>query len=322
MLFTGVWSSEHVSRMKRSRRAIHSYTRAQLEAFIKRTQAYVRECRRCFGARASSRALIECLEAAETVPAGEQLLVRKCFIVDLFSHYEKTFPAFDELPQHALLVLPRRRLSVEVYQVDAVMYETMCTLFNEGRRQLIEFDRGRSPKKILKTCRAHYYAAITFAVSFVESYLNGIATDHFIENREILSDADKELLTESDFSKGGRRYLSIRQKALQYPRIICSEKHPPLQESNCPELEFFLTVAKAARDAFMHPTAWSPTESTGLSKEEQLLHAQDLSTLERIVDNAVGLVRRLESTIHGNDDRLSWLMNRSDDGFFPDEAFR
>jgi hypothetical protein len=55
-------------------------------------------------------------------------------------------------------------------------------------------------------------------------------------------------------------------------------------------------------------------------KENQFFSI-DLHRVESIVDAAIGLVRKLEISIWGNDKRLFWLHCTGEDGSFPDAVF-
>jgi hypothetical protein len=51
-----------------------------------------------------------------------------------------------------------------------------------------------------------------------------------------------------------------------------------------------------------------------------LYYGVTLSEVEQIVDSCIEL-RKLERTIRGDNSRLTWLFNRSADGFFPAQVF-
>jgi hypothetical protein len=151
-------------------------------------------------------------------------------------------------------------------------------------------------------------------------YLNGIASDHYLKNEKRLTTEEKQTLTEWDSKNNRPKHLSLREKALKYPRMILGVEHPPLQENNCPELGFIIGKAKALRDAIVHPAARREDSEYG-SDKRQLVYLIEYDEVEQVVDNAIRLVRKIETKVYGNTDRLLWLKGRGDDGQFPDDTF-
>ena len=97
--------------------------------------------------------------------------------------------------------------------------------------------------------------------------------------------------------------ISFRDKAIKYPKIILGTEHPPLQESNCPELEFVLTKAKIFRDSIVHASP-SFHISDFVPKKENILYELTIEDVEAIVDNTIELVKKIEIIICNNHDRL------------------
>lgn len=54
---------------------------------------------------------------------------------------------------------------------------------------------------------------------------------------------------------------------------------------------------------------------------EGLSYLIEYDEVEQVVDNAIRLVRKIETKVYGNTDRLLWLKGRGDDGQFPDDSF-
>lgn len=172
-------------------------------------------------------------EQARAVP-GKDFLLPKFLIKEYFLSYGKVFPGFDVLPEHASIGFHdgtgRKSVGeIEVYLLEAKLYEDMCGLFNLAKEIAGKVDahkQGKSKtdsKKLEACCRA----TATSAFYFVESYLNGLAYDHYVTHMKSLDVKSNQILTEWDIQKNCPCYLSLREKILQYPRIILGSTHPP-----------------------------------------------------------------------------------------------
>jgi hypothetical protein len=64
-----------------------------------------------------------------------------------------------------------------------------------------------------------------------------------------------------------------------------------------------------------------PNFKTHDTEKERVIFRIDFQDATRIVDTVIALVRKLETTIYGNADRLYWLSDRDTNGCFPDEVF-
>jgi hypothetical protein len=82
----------------------------------------------------------------------------------------------------------------------------------------------------------------------------------------------------------------LRDKHLKYPRIVAGLDHPPLQES---EFGLIVQQAKEIRDAVVHASP-APIPGTQTLRKETAAFDIEPSLVERIVDGAVTLVRKLE----------------------------
>ena len=180
--------------------------------------------------------------------------------------------------------------------------------------------RPESTKMMVKESNGLKHACVTAAFYFAEAYLNGIAFDFYVDNEKSLSEKEVELLTEWDARKKRPRHLGLRDKFLQYSRIITKSQQPPLREDNCPELEFFLTRAKLLRDSVVHA---SPKLEPDLFEpiKEKSFHNPQMTACEEVVDKTIVLVRKVEVTVRGNDGRLDWLKDRGAEGFFDESVF-
>ena len=161
------------------------------------------------------------------------------------------------------------------------------------------------------------------AFNTIEAYLNGIAFDFLETNEGQFDQSAESLLREWDAVKERPRYLSLRDKMLQYPKIVIKAAHPPLHEDNCLELKFVVESAKKFRDAIVHPSP-APHALTGELDKEIAVHNVDFETVARIVDATIALIRKVDRIAYGSnsDERLrNWLRDRSPNGTFADTVF-
>lgn len=126
------------------------------------------------------------------------------------------------------------------------------------------------------------------------------------------------LLTEWDPSRNRSRFISTRDKLIQYPRILTGQEFPPLDENNCAELQFFVTVAKDFRDAIVHASA-SLDPKEDYPKKELLIAGIKHLEVAKIVDAAISLVRKIDMLVKGREPK--WLHDREERGTFSDAVF-
>jgi hypothetical protein len=196
----------------------------------------------------------------------------------------------------------------------------VCVLFNLAKEYHEKLEKGSESKKNSKTSDALCRSTIVTACYVIEAYLNGIAFDYYWANSSQLSDKKKILLTEWDHVEGRSRHISLREKALQYPRIIMGANHPPLQESNCPELAFVLERAKLMRDSIVHATPKLDFNTFEAEKEREI-YAIELKDVELTINNCIVLIEKFEMAIRNNTDRLWWLHHPESNGYFSESVF-
>ena len=236
-------------------------------------------------------------------------------------------PGTEKIPSHARIRFDfgdlEPRGHSEVRLLEATAYEDMAALCNLALCQSINSDgncAGSFSRTNTKILHALCRGMIATSVYFVEAYLNGIASDHLNSNDNALSPHERSVLRDWDEKRNRPCYLSIREKLIQYQRILLRAPHAPLQENNTPEIARFLQIVDQIRNPLAHPSPQSDVAS-GRPEKELAYYAINLVTACDAVDCAVTLVAKLENRIFGNNDRIHWLFSRGNDGFFPSKAF-
>ncbi len=306
---------------------IQTVNKKELEELIQDIKRRNSELSTHFGCKVSFSKLIqyhqkiikEASEIKESFP-----LLPKFFLESIFSNYNRVVPNFDRLPRHASIGLDIKGEfidnGIEIYLLETVLYENMCTLFNQAHKYNQHMIKWRSSTKVeVKTAASLNRATILAAMNFLESYLNGIAFDYTYSNSEI-DEKDLMLLTEWDYSKEKEKYVSLRDKILYYPKIIGKKAHPPLQESNCPEIEYILKKSKSIRDSVVHASPHFDKASSFPMKQQYVFRIS-FNDVELTVDNVIAVVRKIEIAIFGNDERIPWLFSRGEDKQFADSVF-
>jgi len=298
----------------------------ELKALISKLRLVVSTMREEFGVCASRSELLEFMAWLER----DTLRGQVCYLPKgTLSEYLSLYDAMD-FPEHARISVDWSGVGVdypgkfEVRLLEASLFEDMCAIFNCCREADAQAPRdlpfSELKRKIaVKRHAALKRAAMSAAFYFVEGYINGLATDFMHKNGSSLSDKEKMLLTEWDASKNRYKSVSTRDKLVQYPRIITRAQFPPLDENNCPELAYFVTTAKEFRDAVVHASA-SLDPLQDYPRKETLFIRLNQREVEKVVDTAVALVRRIEILVHGN--CRTWLKDRDVmAGSFPDSVF-
>ncbi len=233
------------------------------------------------------------------------------------------------LPPHARISIDPRCLGrdypggFEIRLLEASLFEDMCALFNECLASIKALPSSKSRgsidwKRAAKKHAALARATVSAAFYFVEAFINCAAADHVYLNGKMLSEKDRALLTEWDETRKRSKFISTRDKLVQYPRIITGATFPPIDENNCPELDFFVTTAKDFRDAIVHASV-SSDPGNDSPKKEHLFMGLKQSEVEKIVDAAIILAGKVGTAISGRPP--AWLHQRDETGFFPDRVF-
>ena len=312
-------------RFRQRQQQIENSTKSELRELIGEWREVGRIYRERYRPRVPDSELFRRLDDIESAPKGIAW-IKKSDVTRLFD-CDHWFPRLGVLPGHANLAINPIDVenvpggSSETRVVETTLFEDACALFNqvcycEAERKKIT----APPKTIVKTSMALNHATIVAALNFVEAYLNGLAADHFADNEGTLDQETKDVLADWDSARRRPKYLSLRDKALQYPRTILGLEHPPLQENNCPELAFVTSTARNIRDAIVHPSA--VPDKGPFNPRENLLYSITFGDVEKVVDSAVALVRKIRGVIYPDGPVLiDWLQDRGEDGMFDESVF-
>jgi hypothetical protein len=311
------------AKMKASYDAIDRYGKSELRRKIHELERELQDLRTEFGVKATMDELVKVLQSAEAQP-GLALHIIKAALVQLIGNYEKKVPGFSIFPEHTYIQIDNGQFREEEGDFDwilqeASLYEDMCSLFNLAKERNSNLNRKRDSRNVIKTASSLARTSIVAAYNFLEAYLKGIAIDHVLLNGESLYQKTTAFLLEWDQSTKCQKFVSLRDKLLQYPKLIKNLEHPPLQETSCTEMDFVLGRGKRLRDSIVHASPLASTES----KNEPIapLFKLDFGDVEFVVDNVVRLVRKIEQVIHANDHAVVWMKDREPNGLFPDSAF-
>lgn len=309
-----------------SAKAIVHFNKNELSDFITKIKGEMSNLRKHYGVKVPNSTILELVEKAKSGPKKKLLLIPKYLLNDIFSRYTNIIPDFNEFPNHMRIgldlgVFRKKQGTVELYLLEAIIFENMCALFNLLKKYQSEKQKADASKKDIKTYNALQKSTVVFAFFFVESYLNGIAFDFYSKNEDVLDYKTKALLTEWDSEKNRRLNLSLKEKILKYPRIIKGLEHPPVQESNSIEFDFIVNTAKLFRDSIVHASPKFDLEKYDPVKEK-LFFDMTIDDVEQTVDYSIRLVERIEKEISGTTDRLWWLCKRGRNGAFPESAFK
>jgi hypothetical protein len=302
-----------------------SKSKKHLQSLARTLREKIRTLRERLEILATDDDLLSFLSNVEKGPEGELVWVPVDFLSKLSRVYERL-----QMPAHWRVGIDpqgsRPPNSIfETRALEVTLFEDVCALFNLTKRQADALGGRPFPKEALKTLNALLRSTSLFVFFFVESYLNGIAYDHFIRSGDSLNEDEIELLAEWSISQNKVRQKTTRDKLLQYPKIITGAKHPLLQESNCPELKIIVESAKHIRDAIVHGSPF-PRMDARQNREnwldkETLIYTLTLAQVEQIVDAAIVPVRKIHTLI-GKAPQLDWLKDRDkESALFPSSTF-
>jgi hypothetical protein len=306
-----------------SRKNIKSASKRELRGFINNITREIDNLRHEFGIKEENREFVDLLKRARAA-GNKAYLVPKYSIAAACKHYERVFPRYSDIPDHANIEIDVGNFrsepgTIEVHLLEAVLYENMSALFNLSRKSHLEIT-AKTSKKMIKTDSALCRATVLACFVFLESYLNGIAFDFYIRNKSNMSDEQKSILTEWDYKKGRAKYVSLREKLLHYPQILCGVRHPPFQEDNCTDLAFIVRRAKMLRDSIVHAAPAEPIENYKPDKQSPVFTIE-YAEVEDVADAVIRLVKLIENRVHGGLNQIDWLHERNTRGYFPDGVF-
>jgi hypothetical protein len=322
-MLLGMVTIESRKGLEKSREAINDTNKRRLRDIIAELRERIKEDKEKHGIKVSNTELLNLLNQANA-QKGNNLLLPKYYLAKLVLNFHLLMPKFKEFPEHLKIAIDpgiyrTKEGNFELFLVEGIMFEDMCVLFNLAKEYNTK-NNIETPKRIFKTGQAFLRSAVTTAYYLVEAYLNGIAFDHYIKNKDGLDEESKTLLTEWDYRTNRPRYISLKDKLVKYPRIILGVQHSPLQPNNCPEMEFIMGRAKIIRDSIVHSSPAIDSEAIEIPKEKEFFQL-NFNDMEEIVDKSISLIRKMEIAIFGNVKRLFWLYERGKDGFFPDDVF-
>ncbi len=220
-----------------------------------------------------------------------------------FKKYEKVWPDWQKRPPHMLVGLDFAGETVgQFFLPEATLYEDMCFSYNNAVALIPESEKRPGDKSKVKAFNFFRRSAVLSSFYFVEAYLNGVAFDFVLRHGQEIPSQEVDYLKEWDAGRNRERWVKFRDKLLQYPKIILKLQHPPLTETNCPELHLIVSEAREVRDSLVH---WSPrtNENTGVPTKTGWVLDIQWEKLTQVVDAAVALVRRLNALLgeHGQD---------------------
>ncbi|HNP83207.1 MAG TPA: hypothetical protein PKN47_17230, partial [Nitrospira sp.] len=244
--------------MSRSLEKIPELSKAALKVFYSDLQPRLASIKEWIGAKGALSAYEEILQMASDQP-GKILWVPKWYVQEnLFSRYENACPLFAKLPPHGRIGIDINGVSkgggreVPWNVLEAKLFEDMGLLWNatcDARKARHTHDTKERTKREEALLRA----TVRSVFFLLEGYLNALSWDIQKLKSRILTREEKTLLREWDEETGRPRTLGLREKLHKYPKIAIGGKHPPLLETNCPELKRLVDSEEELRHSLVHP---------------------------------------------------------------------
>ena len=243
--------------------------RKELRSLVSRLRSSLDGMRSHYGVMVSRERIFAWIQAIQRIIAPGQV----CYVPVGLLAKDLTFYSKMAFPPHTRIRIDPQCVGrdypngFEVRSLEVSLYEDMSWLFNLAQECYMGVHsmqpKGETNRKLaLKQHAALMRATMSAAFYFVESYINCVAADYLFDHPDVPNEKDKSLLTEWDSTKSRYRFVSTRDKPVNYPRIVTGVAFPPIDENNCPELKYFVTTAKAFRDAIVHASVtFDPIEN-------------------------------------------------------------
>lgn len=275
--------------------------------------------KRTFGAIASDEEYIRLARYACNPSDGRVLMLSKKFIDSLFTNYASNNKDYPKYTNHTLIQVDPglyREIqgTYEVYLIEATLFEDLCIINNELRLL-----HNKTEKYDYKKRACFARSLIVGCFNLLESYLNGIAYDYYIDNLSNISIEDKNCILEINH-KGNKKYLSLKDKLYKYPAIITKKTDATYSESDIRMIEYLLENEKRTRDSIVHssPTINGSDLPDKMHNYINLSETDSFQTLKITID----IIKVIEKQIHNNTENLWWLSEADTDGLFPSSTFR
>jgi len=260
--------------------------------------------------------------------------IPKFVLTQLFTKFRDFIPNWESYPAHALIGFDFTGQcdfhgTIEYLLPEAECYEDMGYAYNQAVLTSPEH-LGKRLSKVEN--KAHYFyvrSATLSAFYFIEAYLNGIAFDFCYRTGDFskLTIKQRELLCEWDAKRDREKWVSFRNKLLQYPKVILGLNAPPLTETNCEEIRVLAAEAKEIRGSLVHSSPRVELTPVGgkyqaIGRKVRSLMGLRLDDATKIVDSAVTLPKKINGMMGTRGYKLDWLIERDSTGMFPSEAFK
>ena len=249
--------------------------------------------------------------------------ISKYHLSQAFQRYDNALPAFTSLSLHARVGIDIRTFrssteTMEVFQVESSLFEDMAVLWNETVRASSKAERPDCSNQQVKYASAYARATAKAAFNLLEGYLNGMAGDILLLTKVRPDETTK--LEEWDANKDRPRFLSLRDKLLQYPKIAIGSAHPPLQES-WPVLTRVLQLEMHLRHALIHPRPQVHVSDPAEFREAAFFELSN-AVVGQLCDDVIDLIARISKIVGPEYGDVSlWLAARLPDGLFSESVF-
>jgi len=275
-----------------------------------------------YGVKGSPEAFDEVM--AEVEKGTRPVLYVSRFDIDrLFKHYDRLFPQILKLPPHGRVGIDiggtrPDRTKMELFLLEASLFEDVAALWNSSVDATAVADQSTSTTEEVKQAGALRRATAKAAFNLLEGYLNGLALD--VQLLFDLPAAVTAKLEEWDEKRNKPLRLSLREKILQYVKYASGLQHPPLQETNAPEMSRVLLAEERVRHALIHPTPRAIV--TDKDNREVTYLNLTLDEVRSICDDVIVLIRRISDTVGPNYGTTDWwIFDKEENGKYPSQAF-
>lgn len=319
-------TSANLDFIKRTRQVLVSLTRKELRQKIKQVDYKVRQAKNYYGVKYSDKEVVnEYKRIIKTTEPGKTVHVPRTVYEEIFSRFGKIATGFQLAPVHSSLELAGPphdgyKEYLGFFTPETSLYESMAAQYN----LYVSMEKSSDKSKI-KTRVSCARSCIFLSLGFVEAFLSGLAQCVLI-SETVKDEKDLSLLLERDPRDASRKkFVSFRQKLLQYPRIATGSDVPILTESNCEPLKFILEVGKELRDSFAHPSGLPELDlSSGIaqfkpSTKYGCLVGLGDEKVGKVVDAATKLVLEIDQNC------FNWIghfvVERAEDSKYPEFIF-
>ena len=199
-------------------------------------------------------------------------------------------------------LFPEDVLTKDIIVALDILYKSEAVLGKFKNKSHIQLSANQDEiKEAIRQKEFAQRAIILCCFNLIEAFLNGIAWDYCQRHDTSKLSKRKQNLVMDTAS------VSIRDKLLKYPSLICGSEIPVT-----PNRELFLDIIKPFRDSLVHPSPFSAPEKFGGYDKLRKFYDLNQDIAIQAVELLIEIIENIYERINGTGRKPVWLKELKD----------